>query len=119
MTSDISTMRHIESAVKECVNCARDPQEHYPEFIASCPAAWRMGLLEGLRTLDVCSFQLAVPTPSKRPQGDLGPGGTLEADPNEQHVQGFVDVELLTPAPAVCPYLITPAPYSLLIIYSP
>jgi len=119
ITSGISTMRHIESAVRERVNFARDPQEHYPESIAGCPVAWRMELLERLRALDVCSFQPSVPTPSKRPQGDLGPGDTLEADPIEQHVQRSVDVELLTPASVVCSYLGTSAPYSSLIICSP
>jgi len=50
---------------------------------------------------------------------DLGPGGTLEADPIKKHVQRSVDAELLTPASAVCSYFVTPAPYSLLIICPP
>ena len=101
MTSDIRTVHHIESAVRERANCARDSQEHYPESIDGCPVVLRMELLERLRTLDVCGFQLAVPTPSKRPQGGSEPGGILEASSIEQHVQRSVDAELLTPAPVV------------------
>jgi len=119
MMNDISTVRHIESAVRERANCARGSQEYYPESINGCPVAWRMELLERLRTLDVCGFQLAIPTPSKRPQEDLGPDGVLKASPVEQHVQMSVDAELLTPASAVCSYFVISAPRSLLIIRSP
>ena len=101
MTSDIRTVHHIESAVRERANYARDSQEHYPEPINGCPVVWRMELLERLRALDVCGPQPAVATPCKRPQGDLGLGGILEAGPIEQHVQRSVDAELLTPAPVV------------------
>jgi len=117
MTSDISTVHHIESAVRKRTNCARDSQEHYPESIIGCPVAWQMEILERLRALDVCDFHwFTMPTPSKRPQRDLGPGGILEASPIEQHVQKSVDAELLTPAPAVrsVPISLSPphTPYS-------
>jgi len=119
MTSNISTVRHIESAIRERANCARGSQEYYPESINGCPVGWRMELLERLRTLDVCGFQPAVYTPSKRPQGDLGPDSILEASPVEQHAKRPVDAELLTPASAVCSYSVISAPRSLLIIRSP
>jgi len=117
MTSDIRTVRHIESAVRERANCARDSQEHYPGSINGCPVAWWMEMLEKLRILDVCGFRPAMPTPSKLPQGDLGSGGTLEADPIKQHVQRSVDA-VLTPASVVYSYFVISTPYSLLIIYS-
>jgi len=98
MTSDISTVRHIESAVRERANCARDPQEHYPISVNGCPVAWRMEMLERLGTLNVCIFQPVVPMPSKQPQRDFGPGGILKAGSIEQHVQRSTDAELLTPA---------------------
>ena len=119
MTSDIRTVRHIESAVREHANCARDSQGHHPEPIDGCPIAWRMKLLERLRTLDVCGSHLATPTSSEPLQGGLGPGSTLEADPTKQHVQRSVGAELLTPASVVFSYLAFLTPYSLLIIYSP
>jgi len=102
MTSDISTVHHIESAVRKRTNCARDSQEHHLESIVGCLVAWRMEILERLRVFDVCGFHwFTIPMPSNRPQGDLGPGGILEAGPIEQHVQRPVDAELLTPAPVV------------------
>jgi len=118
MTSDIRTVRRIESAVREHANCTRDSQEHYPGSVNECPVALRMEMLERLRTLDVRGFQPAVSTSSKLPQGDLGPGGTLEADPIKQHVQRSVDA-VLTPASVVCSYFAISTPYFLLIIYSP
>ena len=122
MTGDTRTVRHTESAVRERANRARDPQGHYPEPTDGCPIAWRMELLERLRALDICGFQPVTPTSSKPPQGDLGPGGTLEADPTKQHVQrsiDSIDVELLTPASVVCSYLAFSTSYRLLIMYSP
>jgi len=111
MTSDIRTVRHIESAVRGRANCVQDSQERYPGFTNECPVAWRMEMLERLRTLNVCSFQSAMPTSSKLPQGDLEPDGTLEADPIEQYVQRSVDAGL-TPASVVCSYLDISTSYS-------
>ena len=119
MTSNISAVRYIEFAVSERAGCARDSQEYYPEFINGHPVAWRMELLERLRTLDVCGVQPVVSTPSKQLQGDLGPGGIFEACPIEQYVQMSADMELLTPAPMVCSCFFISAPYSVLIICSP
>ena len=118
MTSDIRTVRHIESAVRERANCARDSQEHHPGTVDGCPTAWRTELLERLRALDVCGFHPAMPTPSELPQGDLGPGGTLEASPIKQ-VQRSANAESLMPASVVCSYPVISAPYSLLIVCSP
>jgi len=117
MTSNIRTVCHIESAVREHANRARDPQEDYPEPTNGCPVAWRMELLERLRALDVCGFQPATLMSSKPPQEDPGPSGTLETDPTK-HVQRSVDEEPLKPASVVCSYLALSTPYSLLIIYS-
>jgi len=119
MTNDIRTVHHIESAVRERANCARDSQEHHPGSVDQGPVAWRTEVLERLRALDVCGFQLAVPTPSKLPQGDLGQGGVLEVGPIEQHVQGSIDAELLAPASVVCYCIVICAPYSLLTICTP
>ena len=83
------------------------------------PVAWRTEMLERLRALDVCSFQFAVPTPSKLPQGDLGQGGIIEVGPIEQHVQGSIDAELLTPASVVCHCFVVSPPHFLLTICSP
>ena len=119
MTNDIRNVYRIESAVGERAKCARDSQGHYPESINGCPVAWRMELVERLGTFDVCGPQPAVPTPCKRPQGDFGLGGVLEASPIEQHVRRSVDAELPTPNSVVCPCFVISAPYSLLIICSP
>ena len=119
MTSDIRNVYRIESAVGERAKCARDSQGHYPESINGCPVVWRMELLERLGTFDVCGPQPAVPTPCKRPQGDFGLGGVLEASPIEQHVRRSVDAELPTPTSVVCSCFVISVPYSLLIICSP
>jgi len=107
VTSDIRTVRHIESAVRERANCARDSHEHSPGSIDGCPVVWRTEMLERLRALDVCGFQPAMLTPSKLPQGDLGPGGILEAGTIKQHVQRSTDAEPLIPPSVVCPTLIS------------
>ena len=83
------------------------------------PVAWRTEMLERLRALDVCSFQFAVPTRSKLPQGDLGQGGILEVSSIEQHVQGSIDVDLLAPASVVYYCFVISTPYPLLTIGSP
>jgi len=119
MTSDNSAVRYIEFAVRERAKCSRDSQEYYSEFINGCPTAWRIELLERLRTLNVCGSQPVAPTPSKRLQGDLGPGGIFEACPIEKYVQISVDVELFTPASMVCSCFVISEPYSVLIICSP
>ena len=119
MTSDTRTVRHIESAVKERANCARDSQEHHPGSIDEAPVAWQTEVLERLRVLDVCCFQLAVPTRSKLPQGDLGQGGILEVGSIEQRVQGSIGVDLLAPASVVCYCFVISIPYPLLTIDSP
>jgi len=67
VTNDTRTVRHIESAVRERANCSRDPQEHHPGPTDEGPVVWRTEVLERLRGLDVCGFQLAVPAPSKLP----------------------------------------------------
>ena len=119
LTSDTRTVRHIESAVRERAYCARDSQERYSESTNECPVAWRTEMLERLRILEVCDFQLAMPTPSKLPQGDPGQGGILEVSPIEQHVQRFVDADPLAPASVVCCCFVISGPYSLLTICSP
>jgi len=75
-------------------------------------------MLERLRALDVCGFHPAIPTPFQLPQGDLGPGGTLEAGPIKQHVQRSTDAEPLMPLSVVCSYPVISMPYSLLIVCS-
>ena len=118
MTNDIRIVSHIESVVRERVNCSRGPQEYHSGSIDEDPVAWRTEVLERLRALDVCGFQLAVPTRSKLPQGDLGRGGILEVGPIKQYAQGSVDAELLAPISEVCCCFVIYATYSLLTTYS-
>ena len=116
MTSDIRTVRHIESAVRERVNYARDSQGHHPGSTDECPVAWRMEMLERLRILDACGLQ---PIRSESPHGDLGQGDILEVGPIKQHVHGSVDAELLTPPSEVCCCFVISATYSFLNICPP
>ena len=67
ITDDTRTVRHIESAVRECANCTRDSRESYPKSTNGCVVSWRTELLEKLRALDVCGFRFMLPTAFKPP----------------------------------------------------
>jgi len=96
ITSDLRTVRDIESVVSERVNCALDLQEHHLGFTNECLIAWLAKVWEILRALDVRTSQFTLHTPSKLPQEDLR-GGVLEAS-EIKHVQGSVDAE---PSPSI------------------
>jgi len=95
MTGDIRIVHQIESVVRERASCACDSREHRPGPTRECLIAWRMGMLS---VFDVCGLQLGVSMVSKLPQGNLGRGGALEDGEINQHVHGYVNVEL-PPAP--------------------
>ena len=65
MTSDIRTIRHIESMVREHANCIHDPQEYQSGPGEERIIAWRAELRELSSVFEVRGCQLTVPTVSK------------------------------------------------------
>ena len=115
ITSDIRTLRHIESAVREHASCAGD---HCPVPTTKCLTTWRAELLEILSFCDVCGFQLTTITVSKPLQRGLEQGGVLEVNGMKQRVHGFVNVGAPAPTPVVCHCFVIPLSDSLLTICS-
>ena len=98
VTSDFRIVRHIDSAVNEWANCARDLREPHPRSTKECLTLWRTEVWEILRVFDVCVLHLAVPKVSKLSQEGLWRGGALEVRGVEQHVDGSAQSESLAPA---------------------
>ena len=115
ITSDIRTLRHIETAVNEHASCAGD---HCPAPITECLITRGAELLEILSVCDVCSFQTTTTTVSNLPQGELEQSGVLEVNGMRQRVHGFVNVEAPAPTPVVCYCFVIPPSDSLLTICS-
>lgn len=116
--NDTRTVRHIESTVRKCVDCAQDSQEDHPVSTTERLMGLQMEILERLRALNVCGFQLTARMTSQLPQGDLGKGSALEVD-EIKHVQRPVNVEPSALASvAVCCCLVVSAPCSPLTVCS-
>jgi len=98
ITSDTSTLRNIESAVRERANCARDSKGDCPGSTNDCVVSWRTEILERLEALDVCGFQFTMPTGSQLPQGNLEQGGALEVGEMNRQTQWPIDAEPSAPA---------------------
>jgi len=119
ITSDTRILRNIESAVRERAKFARDSKGDYPGPTNECIVFWRTEILERLGALDVCGFQLTMPSDSQLPQEDLEQGGALEIGEMNRQTQWPIDVEPSAPASVtVRCRLVASAPYSLLTIYS-
>ena len=84
ITSGISTVRHLESIVRERANYARNLREHHPGPTNECLIAWR----EILGFFDVRGCQLTIPTVSELSQGYLELDNALATTENEQRTQG-------------------------------
>ena len=65
ITRNIRTVRRIESAVREHVDCTHDPQEYQSGSAEERIIAWRAELRELSSVFEVCGCQLTVPTVSK------------------------------------------------------
>ena len=121
ITSDIRTVRHIESAVRERANRSRYSREHHPGSTGERVIAWRAELLEILNLYDVHRRQLttSVPITPQLPKVDPGRGSALGVREIEHCVQRSVDVEPPAPVPVVVRRCFAaPAPLPLLITCS-
>jgi len=119
ITSDTRIFRHIEFAVREPANCARDSQGQYPGFMNDWAVSWRTEISERLGVLDVCGSQLTMPTASQVPQENLEQGGALGVGQIHRHVQRPLDAEIsaLASVTVRCRF-VAPVPHSPLTIGS-
>ena len=64
LTSDISTLHHIESVISECADRRHGLQENHPGPAEECFIAWRTEMMEILGGFDVgCRLLVATPVP--------------------------------------------------------
>ena len=99
ITSGISIVRHIESAVSAHANCARDLWERHPAPTKGCLIAWQTRIWEILRFFDVRSRPFTLPTVSKLPQGDPELDNAPMVSENEQCAQGSIKTKPLKSVP--------------------
>ena len=90
---DIRTARHIESAVRERANCARDSRGYHPGPTNECTITWRVNLWGTLsRRLSVHGTCNVSTTSAETAAGDV-----LETRKIEQRVQRSIDAEPSVP----------------------